>query len=102
MTSGQEQVPQKIALSCLEKCPPAILTIFRRVLSILNLSDKDLSPIPARALSREEIRLNALLTGLFPGEAAHNRVSLGQLICTCCSGKMICFCDGLTIFALNV
>ena len=88
----KEQVPEEHALSCLEKCPPAVLTIFRRVLRILNLSDKDLSPIPAHALTKEEICLNALLTGLFPGKAAHNKDKLGQYNFTECSGVITCFC----------
>ena len=73
--SSQEQEPQSHALSCLLKCPPDVLPIFKRVLRIMNLSDKDLSPTPTRTLSGEETRHKVLFTGMFPGTS---HLSLGH------------------------
>ena len=38
---------------------------------MMDLSDKDLSLIPPRALSREDKHLKALLSGLLPGLTTH-------------------------------
>ena len=54
-------------MSCLEKCSSDILVIFKHVIGIMDLSDKDLSHIQARALTAQEKRQKKLLTGLFPG-----------------------------------
>ncbi len=56
------------ALSCLEECPPDVASILKRMLSIMDLSDEDYSPIPGRALNAKQQRLRSLLTGLFPGD----------------------------------
>ena len=63
----QEPGPQNYAVSYLKECSPDVLAILKRVISVLDLSDKDLSPIPARNLATQDKRLKALLAGLFPG-----------------------------------
>ena len=50
---GQEEVLQSDAQSCLEKCSPDVLAIIRHIMSIMDLSGTDLSPIPGRALRDE-------------------------------------------------
>ncbi len=55
-------------MSCLAEYPPDVRAIFKRLMSFMDLSDKDMSPIPAQALNAQEKRLKVLLTRLFPGE----------------------------------
>ena len=57
------------ALSCLEECPPDVSIILKRMLSFMDLSDEDFSPVPGRALDAKQQRLKTLLTGLFPGDS---------------------------------
>ena len=65
---GMEMV-HDYALSCLEDCPQDVTSILKRMLSIMDISIEDFSPIPGRALDAKQQRLKALLIELFPGDS---------------------------------
>ena len=48
-------------------CPPDVVAIFKAFMSVMNLSDRDLSCIPPRDLSTREKRIKSLLSAFFPG-----------------------------------
>ncbi len=67
--SAEEEMLHDYALSCLEECPPDVQILLKQMLSLMDLSDKDFTPVPARRLNAKEQRLKTLLTQLFPGDS---------------------------------
>ncbi len=67
--SAEEEMLHDYALSCLEECPPDVQILLKQMLSLMDLSDKDFTPVPARRLNAKKQRLKTLLTQLFPGDS---------------------------------
>ena len=68
----QDLGPQSVSRLYVSLCPPDIVAIFKALISLMDLSDRDLSRIPPRNLSDQEKRIKVSLTALFPGRTDCN------------------------------